>query len=105
MFFIFKTKHCLGPSLIDLQSNGSFFIHDTGALENKVCMFGKVMAIIAIGLGFLRVFFINEKIYVFWGTIVFNIICITLAAFLNLNALMYILPLIVVESFILQGLV
>jgi hypothetical protein len=53
MFFLFKTKRCFGPSLLDLQSHSSFFVHDTGVFENKVCLFGKIMALYFREIDFL----------------------------------------------------
>jgi hypothetical protein len=104
MFFIFKTKANFGPTLLDSQSLGSFFIHDTGVFENKICLFGKFISIIAIGLACLRLVFIGKKEHVIKGTIVFDIICILLAATMNTNALIYIIPLIITELIIIISL-
>lgn len=101
MFFLFKTKQTFGPSLLDLQSHSSFFIHDTGAFENKVCLFGKVIAVIAILLALTRAV-INNKSYAFKGTIAFDFVCIIMAAFMNLNAFIYIIPLILTEAVIIH---
>ena len=104
MFFVFKTERSFGPALLDIQSHGSFFVHDTGVNENKVCPFGKVMAVIAIGLAFLRLLFLHNKELVVKATIGFDLLCISMAALMNLNAVIYILPLIIGESIILNSL-
>ena len=103
MFFLFKTKRCFGPSFLDLQSHSSFFVHDTGVFENKVCLFGKIMALIAIFLAFLRTF-VKDRSYLVKGTIVFDSICIIMAAFMNLNALIYIIPLVILETILVNTL-
>ena len=63
------------------------------------------MAFVAIGLAFVRLFILtrfpesNNRL-IKW-TVVFDIICVILAAIMNLNALVYILPLLIGEFYIL----
>ena len=105
MFFLFKTKASFGPAFLDLQSVGDFFIHDTGIFENKICLFGKVMAVAAVCLAYLRLFFLEKKEYVLKGTIAFDLLCVALAITMNINAFIYIVPLIIAESYIIYELI
>ena len=108
MYCIFKTSYSFSGAHYEkaVQSLGSAFIHDTGVYENKVCMFGRVMACIAVFLGALRLYFLMTcpacKLGLFVGTIVFDIICICLAYMMNLNAFVYLIPVIIGELFILS---
>jgi len=102
MFFLYKTNYSFNYAVFDkhIQSMGDFFVHDTKYYENKICMFGKYMAILAIILAWIRVYYINNKnIYTY--TIGFDIICIILAILMNINAFIYIIPLIFTEIYIL----
>lgn len=107
MFFFYKTKYSFSGASFEkqTQSIGSLFIHDTGHYENKICPFGKMMAVIAIGLAFIRLFvllhFTESKNRCIKWTIVFDVICVILASIMNLNALVYILPLLIGEFYIL----
>jgi len=97
MFFIFKTTHSYRSALLDREIQGyNLFRHDTGMYENKVCMFGKVMAIAAIVLFVLRLKKLIQPTYV----LIFDIVCILLGLLLNLNTVLYIIPLIFCEIFI-----
>ena len=103
MFFLFKTKYAFNDAIFDknVQSWGSAFVHNTGHYENKICLFGKYMAILAILLGLIRLYaFYSCKqcigSIILW-TIIFDVICCILAYVMNLNAFVYILPLIVSE--------
>ena len=42
MYFFFKTKYNINTALLDkkIQNIGPFFVHNTGANENKICSFG-----------------------------------------------------------------
>lgn len=107
MFFFYKTNYSFSGASFEkqTQSIGSLFIHDTGRYENKICQFGKIMAFVAIGLAFVRLFiltrFPESKNRLIKWTVVFDIICVILAAIMNLNALVYILPLLIGEFYIL----
>jgi len=100
MFFIYTTKYSFNYAIFnkEIQSIHSFFVHDTVNYENKICNFGKLMAIIAIILAWLRV--CNANKYSRNITILFDIICVILAGLMNMNALIYILPLIISEIYI-----
>ena len=97
MFFIFKTKHSYSSALFDEHMHGySVLRHDTGVYENKVCVLGKILAVVAVVLFFLRLAKQVSPSFV----IVFNIFCIFVALLLNLNAFIYICPLIFSEMWI-----
>ena len=112
MYFIFKTNYSFSSALFEkqVQSMGTFFIHNTNIYENKICGFGRLMAIIAIILAFIRLYVIyNDKEYlkisIINKTLIFDIICIILASIMNFNALIYIIPVIIGETYILYNLV
>jgi len=104
MYFIFKTKYTFNYAMFDKQINsmGSLFVHDTGRFENKICLFGKFMAIIAIILAFIRLSS-NDKPSLYFITLIFDIICLLLASIMNLNALVYIIPIILCEIYIIYN--
>ena len=99
MFFLFETSYSFGSAIFDkqIQNIGTFFIHNTNNYENKICIFGKFMAIIAIILALIRCY---ERRNTFTFNLIFDIICVILAALMNLNALVYIIPLILCEIYI-----
>jgi len=101
MYFIFKTNYSFNYAMFDKQVNsmGSYFVHDTGRFENKICLFGKFMALIAIILAFIRLSS-NNKPSLFYITLIFDTVCLLLAFIMNLNALVYIIPIILCEIFI-----
>jgi hypothetical protein len=85
-----------------VQTLGSFFMHNTNKYENKICLFGKLMAIIAIILAFIRLYLISDYSYkstLFYKTLIFDIVCLSLALIMNLNAAIYIIPIIVCEVY------
>jgi hypothetical protein len=85
-----------------VNSMGSYFVHDTGRSENKICLFGKFMAVIAIILAFIRLSS-NNKPSLFYITLIFDIVCLLLASIMNLNALIYIIPIILCEIYIIYN--
>jgi len=101
MYFIFKTSYSFNLAIFNDQVNnlGSFFIHDTNIYQNKICLFGKYMAILAIILAIIR---LNYKSIRQTSTfnLIFDILCLVLATLMNLNALVYIIPLILCEIYI-----
>lgn len=99
MFFIFKTTYSFNSAIYDeeTQELGSLFIHNTNKYENKICMFGKIMAIVAIILAYIRLSKNNTTF-----NIIFDVICVLLCFVMNLNALIYIIPLILVEIYIIS---
>jgi len=101
MYFLFKTNVSFSSAIFnkDVQNSGSFFIHDTNNYENKICGFGKIMAIVAIILAFVRLAYKNSD-SIIYKTIIFDLICISLAFLMNLNAFIYIIPLIICEIYI-----
>ena len=104
MFFVLKTPYSFSTKDQDraTTSLGSLFIHNTGSTENKICPFGKVMAISAVVLAFIRVYFIkSNKNTVTNMSLVFIGLCVLLAAVMNMNALVYISPLLLSEIYIL----
>ena len=102
MFFLFKTNYSFNYAIFDkdIQSVNPFFVHNTNKYENKICNFGKVMAIIAIILAWYRVYNINNNIINI--NIGFDIVCVILAGLMNMNALLYILPLVITEIYIIE---
>ena len=110
MFFFFKTKYNYSSGLFDkkVQGLGSFFVHDTGANENKICQFGKLMAIVAVLLWAVRLYlmkFPDYKQLLLRGTIAFDLLCIAMAFLMNFNALIYVAPLILGELYFVNQLI
>ena len=66
MYFLFKTKYNISTAILDKAVNklGPFFAHKSQCYCNKVCGFGKVMAIISIILGFVRLNYLNNPIII-----------------------------------------
>ena len=62
MYFLYKTNYSFNYAIFDkqIQSIGNFFVHDSKYYENKICMFGKYMAILAIILAWIRVYYIYQ---------------------------------------------
>ena len=100
MFFFFKTDLYIGPSIAESYMNkiSQFFIHHTGNYESKICDLGRAFAIIAIGLSIVRLYIGLEKSRS-WN-IFFILFCLLLASILNLNALLYSIPLLFLELYI-----
>jgi hypothetical protein len=101
MYFIFKTSYSFNLAIFNDQVNnlGSFFIHDTNIYQNKICIFGKYMAILAIILAAIRLYYNNSKT-LFKYNLIFDLLCLVLATVMNLNALVYIIPIIFSEIYI-----
>ena len=110
MYFFFQTTYSIRGAPLEKQTQalGTYFIHDTGRYQNKVCMFGKVMAIIAVLLATIRMNILsgssdrkgNPAKTIIGLTIAFDVICLGLAYAMNLNALVYLLPLIPLEVYL-----
>jgi len=101
MYFIFKTSYSFNSAIFNDQINnlGSFFIHDTNIYQNKICIFGKYMAILAIILAIIRLYYNNSKT-LFKYNLIFDLLCLFLASVMNLNALVYIIPIVLCEIYI-----
>jgi hypothetical protein len=104
MYFVFKTNFSFSSAIFDkqVQTFGTFFMHNTNRYENKICSFGKLMSIIAIMLAFIRLYLISNDSYrstLFYKTLIFDIVCLNLALIMNLNAAIYIIPIIVCEVY------
>lgn len=106
MYFIFKTNISFSSAIFDkdIQDSGSFFIHNTNTYENKICGFGKVMAIVAIILAFLRAYSPKSD-SIIYKTIIFDLICLSLALLMNLNAFIYVIPILICEIYIIYKLI
>ena len=105
MFFLYKSNYSFNYAIFDkhIQSLGDFFVHNNKYYNNKICVFGKYMAILAIILAWTRVYYINNKnIYTY--TFGFDIFCLILSILMNMNAFIYIIPLIFTEMYILNEL-
>jgi hypothetical protein len=105
MYFFFKTKYSLNTAILDktVQLYGPFFLHNTGSYENKICLFGKFMAIIAIILAWLRLNHLQNPNVIIY-TVSFDLVCLTLAFLMNTNAFIYLVPLVMTEIFVIQSL-
>lgn len=107
MYFFFKTKYSFNGASFEkeTESLGQMFVHNTGEYENKVCMFGKIMAILAVSLAIVRAYLLlanpTYKNAIITTTIGFNIFCLSMAYIMNLNAFVYVLPLILAEAYLL----
>ena len=105
MYFIFKTNYSFNSAIFNtqVQDLGYFFIHDSNVYENKICGLGKILAIVAIILAFIRLNLIKNnynKESIFYRTILFCSICLVLAFIMNMNAFIYILPIVVCELYL-----
>jgi hypothetical protein len=93
MFYIFKTAFSIHHPF-EFNEISDFFKHPvyTGVYENKICDFGRLMAII-----FTILIFIREK----YPNIKFNKIVVYLTIFfsilMNLNSFLYLFPVILYE--------
>ena len=105
MFFFYKTKYHFGQAKYEKETQhlGTLFVHDTGNYENKVCVFGKIMAVIAILLATIRLYIMNMfpeyNMYLLIFSLIFNCICLFLAFNMNLTAFVYLVPLIITELY------
>jgi hypothetical protein len=100
-----KTKYNISTAILDKAVNklGPFFAHKTQCYCNKICGFGKVMAIISIILGFVRLNYLNNPniiIYIFG----YGLTCLLLAFLMNMDAFIYLIPLIITEIIIILSL-
>lgn len=107
MYFVFKTNYSFSSAMFDkqVQNLGPFFIHTTNRYENKICLFGKLMAIIAVILAFIRLYLISssyDKSDLLEKTLIFDLTCLSLALMMNLNAVIYIIPIIICEVYIIS---
>ena len=102
MYFLFETSYNFNLAIFDknIQDMGYFFVHNTSKYENKICGFGKLMAIIAIILAFIR---LNSNSNFIYENIRFDIICLILAVLMNLNAFIYIIPVLLCELYIISN--
>jgi len=111
MYCIFKTEYSFSGATYDkaVQSLGAAFVHDTGVYENKVCMFGRIMAVVAVIWWLLRYFIIiNYPAYksaALWITVGFDITGLALAYIMNLNAFVYLLPLVFMELYVISKII
>ena len=103
MFFIFETSYSFNGAVLDKLVNdysGPFFKHDTysGAYENKICDFGRSVAIIGIILALIRLKYNSKDTFRF--NLIFVLLCLFLATLMNLNAVVYMIPIIILEIYI-----
>ena len=103
MFFIFKTSYSFNGAVLELiiaDYSGPFFRHDTykGAYENKICDFGKTVAILGIILALIRLKYNSKDTFRF--NLIFVLLCLFLATLMNLNAVVYMIPIIILEIYI-----
>ena len=105
MYFLFKTKYSVGSAILDKEVNnlGPFFTHNTHCNCNKVCVFGKFMAFVSIILGFVRLNHLNNPNIIMY-MLGYGLTCLLVAFLMNLNAFIYLLPLVVSELIIIFSL-
>ena len=104
MYFIFETKYNISTALLDKAVNklGPFFVHNSPH-GNKICDFGRVMAIISIFLGFVRLHYLDHPITLRY-ILGFDLSCLLTAFLMNMNAFIYLLPLVITELIIILSL-
>ena len=106
MFFLYKTRYVIGQARYEQETQqlGRMFMHDTGQYENKVCLFGKFVAVLAIACAFVRLRMVATQqpsseharaMQIL--TVLFCGACAAAAFHMNLTAFVYILPLLVAE--------
>ena len=109
MFFIFKTTYSFQGAKYEKQMNAlaPFFKHyrdhhnyddHDNVPENKICGLGKAVAIIGIFLALLRL--IYNKSNTFRFNLIFLLLCLFFALLLNYNAAVYIIPILLLEIYI-----
>lgn len=97
MFFFFETNYYIGPSILEYHFNKmSFFVHHTGRKESKICDFGRLFVLVFIAFSLFR---LNNNVRT-WNLVLDGTV-IVLASLLNLNAVLYLLPVILLETLIL----
>jgi hypothetical protein len=105
VYFLYKTSYTFDTARFDKQTQalGPLFVHDTNNYENKVCVFGKIMALIAIVLALVRLHYLQSiplnTINI--ATLSFCLICLFLAFNMNFTAFVYLIPLIISEPIVL----
>jgi hypothetical protein len=105
MYFLFKTKYTLNTAILDKTVNklGPFFVHKTEYNYNKVCDFGKFMAIVSIILAFVRLYYLDNPNIIIY-TLGYGLVCLLLAFVMNMNAFIYLMPLVVTELIVIRSL-
>ena len=106
MFFIFKTTYSFNGATFESKMNaaGIFFKHNhnyddhDNVPENKICGLGKAVAIIGIILAVLRLNYNKSNTFRF--NLIFVLLCLFLATLLNYNAAVYIIPILLLEIYI-----
>ena len=99
MFFFFETTLHIGPSLLETQMNSRWLtIHHTYSYENKICPLGKGLVIVAIFLAYLRYTSTTSTTNI---NITVDIVALLLAWLMNMNALVYLIPIVLMEYIIL----
>ena len=105
MFFIYKTTYSFQGAKYENQMNALPFLkHDhnyddhDNVPENKICGLGKTVAIIGIILALLRLKYNKSNTFRF--NLIFVLLCLFLATLLNYNAAVYIIPIIILEIYI-----
>lgn len=99
MFMLFKTNYSFGTAAFDkaTQALGPVFVHDTGEYENKVCLFGKIMACLAVIIWAVRGIMGRRAVI---PAVIFDVVSLFLAYMMNLNAFVYVLPLVFSEFYL-----
>ena len=105
MYFLFKTKYNISTVVLDKAVNklGPFFVHNTPSYSNKICPFEKFMAIVSILLGFIRLRYLTNPRTVIYS-LVYGFTCLFTAFLMNMNAFIYLIPLVITELIIIKSL-
>ena len=105
MFFLFETYYSFSTVFQDymMSKYGYIFDHRTETYGNRICIFGKIMAIVAFIFFIVRLVLIIEKpeyndilLYTTFGCLFATLIT---AYIMNFNALIYLIPLVFVELY------
>ena len=108
MFFLYKTRYTLSSARYDqsTQQLGWLFVHDTGNYENKVCLFGKIAALIVLVGAWVRLRWATAdavdgrwRTAMQWATLLCSTVGAGAAYHMNRTVFVYLLPLLVVESY------
>lgn len=105
MFFLFKTRRYLAWAPFEEQVQEIFLLkHPTFQSDNRhvnrICPAGKILAMIAIVAFLIRIIYIEKftRSFLWLKTNIVVVVASLVAAFLtNFNALLYIIPICVIE--------
>ena len=105
MYFLYKTDYNLSIAVLDKAVNklGPFFVHNSSCYCNKICPFGKFMAMVSIVLGFIRLKYLDNPKTVQYS-LVYGFTCLLMAFLMNMDAFVYLIPLVITELILIKSL-